>query len=314
MDQFAIRTGLVGGDPSRRYLWTDAFAVRNFIALRHATALARWDELASTLVARVHEVLAPHRDPEHPTASGLRIGKKLPERSIDAPYDEQLEWDRDGQYFHYLTQWMNALAAFARETDRRSYATYACELARVAHRAFVYPASGGKRMYWKMSIELDRPLVTSMGQHDALDGYVTFTRLSCVGIDDAIADFRAMIDPTALATSDPLGVGGLLVAASQLTRERSLYDAVIAAAVHGLMAYSREDLAAAAEHRLAFRELGLAIGLGAIGSAGELHDYLPIRDRLEAFWRDPVHRANPTWREHEDINDVMLATLLLGST
>jgi hypothetical protein len=31
-----------------------------------------------------------------------------------------------------------------------------------------------------------------------------------------------------------------------------------------------------------------------------------IRD----FWRDPRHRAARTWREHADINDVMLASSL----
>ena len=32
-------------------------------------------------------------------------------------------------------------------------------------------------MYWKMSIDLSRPLVASMGQHDPLDGFVTCAEL-----------------------------------------------------------------------------------------------------------------------------------------
>lgn len=32
----------------------------------------------------------------HPTIAGLRIGKKLPERGPEEPYDAEEEWDRDG--------------------------------------------------------------------------------------------------------------------------------------------------------------------------------------------------------------------------
>jgi hypothetical protein len=35
----------------------------------------------------------------HPTLGGLRIAKKLRERLPEEPYDDRLEWDRDGQYF-----------------------------------------------------------------------------------------------------------------------------------------------------------------------------------------------------------------------
>jgi hypothetical protein len=40
----------------------------------------------------------------HPTRGGLRIGKKLPERRPGEAFQERLEWERDGQYFHYLTK------------------------------------------------------------------------------------------------------------------------------------------------------------------------------------------------------------------
>ena len=46
------------------------------------------------------------------------------------PFDERLEWDRDGQYFHYLTKWMHALcqaAFFVGDAPR-----WAVELGRVA--------------------------------------------------------------------------------------------------------------------------------------------------------------------------------------
>jgi hypothetical protein len=53
------------------------------------------------------------------------------------------------------------------------------ELAKTAHKKFTYLPNHGirKRMYWKMSIDLNRALVHSMGQHDPLDGYVTYCEI-----------------------------------------------------------------------------------------------------------------------------------------
>jgi len=35
-----------------------------------------------------------------------------------------------------------------------------------------------------------------------------------------------------------------------------------------------------------------------------------VREAIEAFWVRPAHRQTGMWLEHEDINDVMLATSL----
>src|SRR5436190_2055552 len=115
MVHFAERTGSDGVNP-RRYLWTDAVAVCNFLGLAHATGDGRYRNMALELVDRVHRVLGRHRPDEprtgwisglaeregqaHPTRGGLRIGKPLPERGADEPFDERLEWERDGQYLH----------------------------------------------------------------------------------------------------------------------------------------------------------------------------------------------------------------------
>jgi hypothetical protein len=230
MESFAARTGLTGPAPPRRYLWTDAFAVCNFIALRRTTGDARYADLVSQLVAQVHDVLAPRRDPEHPTIAGLRIGKPFPERAIGEPYDANLEWDRDGQYFHYLTKWMLALDQLARDLRQPKLIVWACELAQTAQRAFTYGASGERRMFWKMSVDLSRPQVESMGQHDPLDGFVTCLGLvataarwqppvKCPDLAGAIADFASMIEPRVLATADPLGIGGLLIDARRLQQQ-----------------------------------------------------------------------------------------------
>ncbi|MCX5743086.1 MAG: hypothetical protein NT062_11400 [Proteobacteria bacterium] len=176
-----------------------------------------------------------------------------------------------------------------------------------------------------MSVDLTRPQVASMGHHDPVDGYLTCLqleatarRLDLPGIDlaAAVADYRGMIDVASLATGDPLGIGGLLVDAHRLTqldRDPELRDALLAGARHGLERYVvQPDLRSSAEHRLAFRELGLAIGLAATDAmeASGFTRYARLRTAIVAFWREPKHRGARTYRGHEDLNDVMLATAL----
>jgi hypothetical protein len=356
MVRFAERTGLTSERPQQRYLWTDAFAVCTFLGLGHVTRASRYTELALQLVHRVHQVLGRHRPDDlrtgwisglseedgeaHPTSAGLRIGKPLPERMPDESIDERLEWDRDGQYFHYLTKWMHALDQVTRWTGQAIFTAWARELACAAHSAFTYaPYRGGhKRMYWKLSIDLSRPLVASMGQHDPLDGLVTCTQLEATApgsaptLSRALADFAAMVDQRELATADPLGLGGLLVDAyrvlqleKQGVRVHGLgVEALLEAAAVGLRHYVEQpERGLPAGHRLAFRELGLAIGLavlereawhtaraGVRGNLARLSRYVALRSEIEAFWLLPEHRRLDTWREHENINDVMLATSL----
>jgi hypothetical protein len=368
MRRFAERTGLTSADRPRRYLWTDAFGVCNFLGLARRTGEGRYMELALALVDGVHRVLGRHRADDartgwisglgaeegaaHPTRGGLRIGKPLPERPPAEPIDERLEWERDGQYFHYLTKWMHALDQVARASAQAVFNRWAVELADTAHRAFTYvPAGGaGKRMYWKVSIDLSRPLVPSMGHHDPLDGLVTCVQLEGTAarlragdvappLAGAARDFVAMLDRRRLATTDPLGLGGLLVDAyriAQLSRWGAwspgddLLDALLAAGLAGLEHYvAGPDLRAPAARRLAFRELGLAIGLAAVarmeadaeGGAGvsgatrallaHLAGYAPLHEQLGRFWLEPAHRRTQAWLDHEDINDVMLATSLV---
>ena len=192
MEEFAHLTGLTSSRPQDRYLWTDAFAVFNFIGLYTHTRDEAFKKLALLLVDKVHHTLGRHRGDngrtgwisglsdeearEHPTAGGLRIGKPLPERKPDEPYDPVLEWERDGQYYHYLTKWMLALCRVHQLTGDVKYLKWSIELAKVAHRAFVYTSNidGRRHICWKMSIDLTRPLVPQEGQHDALDGFTTY--------------------------------------------------------------------------------------------------------------------------------------------
>jgi hypothetical protein len=352
MDEFAVATGLIGTAPPRRYLWTDAFAVCNLLGMYRESGESRDLDLALRLVDQVHHILGRHRqdDPRqgwisglaeeegerHPTRGGLRIGKELPERAIDQPFDARLEWDRDGQYFHYLTQWIHALERVGEVMGQPIFHDWAVELAQTAHARFTRSDSpaGQRRMVWKMSIDLDRVLVPSMGQHDPLDALLAYLQLQTGTIlDNEIRETRALCAHAEWETDDPLGIGVLLTGGSRLAglivrnqvREEDLLARLTAACLVSLEAFADGDpLAGSADSRLAFRELGLAIGLHAIErveasmALGEgvnkafqaLSHYQPLASRIDAFWSVPQHRQSRSWTAHADINAVMLATSL----
>src|SRR5262249_25402162 len=164
---------------------------------------------------------------------------------------------------------------------------------------YVPQDDGGPRMFWKLSIDLSRPLVGSMGQHDPLDGLVTCIQLEATaGAHDprlgcAIADFAAMIDPRGLATEDPLSLGGLLGDAYRVMQlgphgagNHRLVESLLAAALVGIQHYVQQaELRAPAHHRLAFRELGLAIGLAAIEGEAWSEASHGVRARVEQLSR-----------------------------
>jgi hypothetical protein len=381
MLEFAELTGLTGsGKPPKRYLWTDAFAVCNFLELYRQTREEEFKDLALRLVDQVHHILGRHRPDDirkgwisglgeaegarHPTLGGLRIGKPFPERRSNEPYDEQLEWDRDGQYFHYLTKWMQALNQVSRVTGDFTYNRFALELARTAHHRFVTlsPEGDRRRMYWKMRIDLSTPLVPFMGQHDPLDGLITYTQLRNTWEKDPeknpdldlkpeLAEMAALCRDQNWKTDDPLGLGGLL---SDAYRTAQLLAAgqdlppdlpfrLLTVSLAGLASLARSHpFDHPADFRLAFRELGLSIGLRAVEKLEgflksrhqneevdwvaplqakpdpgdrrtpleQIRDYDSFREQIETFWLDRRNRAVRSWTDHREINMVMLATSL----
>jgi len=368
--EFARDTGLSPASSApRRYLWTDAFAVCNFLGLYQETGGEEFKDLALQLVDQVHQTLGRHRkdDPrtgwisgldeeqgrKHPIQGGLRIGKELNERGLRDPFDERLEWDQDGQYYHYLTKWMHALNRVSRITGDLKYNTWAVELAKKVHARFVYTSSygGPKHMYWKMSIDLSRPLVPSMGQHDPLDGFVTYNELQATAPKDSekstgrdlraeISDMASICEGKSWATDDPLGIGGLLfdgcrvaqLIVSRNLEQAGLLETLLESSLIGLDSFVKENsLKLPAEYRLAFRELGLSIGLRAVEKIRELIEqksgllrkkdslhsllknlgrYAGLREIIEKFWLEGANREAGSWIAHHDINRVMLATSL----
>jgi len=368
MTEFSDSTGLSTVEKSpRRYLWTDAFAVCNFLELYQRTGDESWQNLALRLVDQVHYILGRHREDDfrtgwisghteeegrmHPTSGGLRIGKQMNERKPDDPYDDHLEWDRDGQYYHYLTKWMHALNRVSRSTGNPIFNLWAVELAKAAHAGFVHSLnSGSTQMYWKMSIDLSYPLVTSMGHHDPLDGLITYHQIQATAVelfnasgpdlDSEIADMELLCKGKNWATNDPLGLGCLLCHAHIILQlmvqdrfaDTGILTNLLESSLASLDAFMLDRfLSFPAEYRLPFREFGMAVGLHAVerieGLMEEKPDvfdknhpvcsqikylrrFIPLGEAIEKFWLDPQNRRAKTWTEHQDINSVMLATSL----
>jgi hypothetical protein len=248
---------------------------------------------------------------------------------------------------------MHALDQVARVTGEARFNVWARELADTAIRRFSYtpPAGGPRRMFWKMSIDLSRPLVASMGQHDALAGYVACMELEATAarlsptvegprLDGLARELAVMLETQDLSTDDPLGLGGLLLdafAVGRLAREgapveATLLERLLADAQEGLAAYARHGETRPAEYRLAFRELGLAIGLHAVArmvaeseaqvggvaigrkaraELAALARYDGLANAVERFWLELANQRARSFIEHLDINEVMLATSLV---
>ncbi len=369
MEQFASITGLnpESVEP-KRYLWTDAFAVCNYLELYSQTKQVRFLKLALKLIDQVHHVLGKYRSgsrkigwisgldqdegENHPTIGGLRIGKEIDERKYNEPFNESLEWDRDGQYYHYLIKWMHALNKISTVTGNNKYIKWSLELAKTAQAHFTYfpNHNSKKRMYWKMSIDLKRPLVPSMGQHDPIEGFITYNEIQKglekfgmirspeMSLIHEIDDMEDICRGMGLITDDPLGLGGLLSDATILSQlilkggydYLKLLKTILDSSIIGLQSYTADNpMELPAEYRLAFRELGLSIGLKGIGIITEmiednklssrnsiknrlnaLKQHIDLGNTIENFWLDEKNRQTRNWKEHMNINTVMLATSL----
>jgi hypothetical protein len=190
-----------------------------------------------------------------------------------------------------------------------------------------------------------------MGQHDPLDGFVTYNELQATatkgpekstGIDlrAEISDMANICKGKSWVTDDPLGIGGLLFDACRLAQlivsgnleQTGLLETLLESSLIGLDSFVKENpLKLRAGYRLAFRELGLSIGLRAVEKIQELIEqksgplrkrnslhsllktlsrYAGLRETIETFWLEGTNREAGSWTEHRDINGVMLATSL----
>ncbi len=190
-----------------------------------------------------------------------------------------------------------------------------------------------------------------MGQHDALDGLITYLQCMATAVDDPgmssnlnlgmeISEAMGMCEDKNWFTDDALGIGGLLTNAFKMTQLiihsnlqiTDILSTLLYSAKGGVDAFSLADtLNFPAEYRLAFRELGLSIGLhtiekmvqmiqqhpehfpeqqSLISQLIDLSPHLSLIKKIEMFWMTTTNQQSDTWIEHIDINSVMLATSL----
>ena len=190
-----------------------------------------------------------------------------------------------------------------------------------------------------------------MGHHDPLDGFITYNELQATAarvhgnsgstdLHSEIADMADVCKGKNWGTDDPLGIGSLLsdafrVAQLMVTKdleEANLLETILESSLAGLDSFVRGDpLTYPAHYRLAFRELGLSIGVRAVGKIRELIEkesrpsrkkdslrlllkafdkYTGLSGAIETFWREDKNRKAESWSAHRDIKGVMLATSL----
>lgn len=356
MDEFTEGTGLSGDSEAEqdRYLWTDALAVQNFMALHSFYEEEEYKEKTRELIEKVHHTLGKFAEndarsgwiselpeeegEEHPTIKGLRIGKPQLERKESEPSDAQREWDRDGQYYHYHTRWIHALLQASQNFDNNEWTKHAVELS-LAGQHFLERTAGEFHLYWKMSVDLTYPQVKSMGAHDPLEGYLT--AIECEMKSTAKYDFSEYLrrlekicEGKNWRTSETLGLGGLLlnvIRSAELSRHVVLPDSVgpqklFKEAMIGLDAVSdKMSVTDSAQRRLAFRECGLSLGLRALDHHRDLliennldisrvEEHLELADGIEDFWSQPENRKYSSYQDHLNINNVSLASSLLAQT
>lgn len=246
---------------------------------------------------------------------------------------------------------MHALYCVSRVTGDPTFNRWAIELAKTAHAKFTYVSLRGveKHLYWKMSIDLLYPLVSSMGHHDPLDGLITYSELQATAgeypgrsqdLSAEIADMDLICEGKNWTTDDPLGIGGLLSGSYKMAQlivadsfiRPDLLNTVLDDSLTGLDYFAtKSPLNLRADYRLAFRELGLSIGLQAIERLQRLLEQYPgvfknkplvhsrirslmryarLSELINAFWLESKNRESNSWTDHRNINMVMLATSL----
>lgn len=312
-----------------RYLWTDAFAVCNFLTLFQQTNDRKYLTLAKRQVETVQNILGKTRDlssrlpgatDSEPLKGGLRIGKHDDE---DDP-----SGDGDGQYFHYLTRWMFALNRMTTVSGEGWYNDQGISLAKAITPKFMINwESARPRMYWKMSIDLGRPLVNIEGASDPFDGYITYRLLQrTAGNENVLCDeikaFKKIVDSKTdrYSSSDALDLGMTMWQLHWIEAEEDWARRMLGRAVTSLDALRDSGYfdSKSIRRRLAFREFGTA--LGCISVLGLGHDDLSLtntHDAILSTWEDagfvPVASTNLAGKlvELMPITAVMYASALI---
>ncbi|KAI5803492.1 hypothetical protein DFH27DRAFT_652645 [Peziza echinospora] len=169
-----------------RYLWTDSFAILDFVTLAY---LSKYDNdqqqpspsplylsLATRLLTYTTSILSTtHSGPPYTPLpnGGLRIGKP----TAHGP-------DQDGQYYHYLLVYLFTLNRLSLATSHTSHNTRALHLAKHIHKHFTAHTSFPDRPHitWKLDETLSYPLSGGReGNVDPIMAYSVFRLLQSTG-------------------------------------------------------------------------------------------------------------------------------------
>ena len=201
----------------RRYLWTDAFGVLNFVAMGQP-------EAAERLVRAVHETLGNPRSDEFPMMKkngkyvGLRIGKTNARKQSD------LGMDFDGMYWHYLDKWFYAVARLSLLTEDPELLQETIDRALTVFPAFARYNRNGRleHIRWKLNVDTspigsDTPRGPSS---DSVGAFIAFAVLRDAALklqlpkydalDTVVQDCRSLANAylhQLPVTGDPLGWG-----------------------------------------------------------------------------------------------------------
>ena len=172
-----------------------------------------------------------------------------------------------------------------------------------------------------MSTDLSRPLTFAMRLHDAVDGFITFREVqhTCSKIRPKaeVPDLTSGIEALSKlcrnrdwTTNDPLGIGGLLFDTCRLSQltighaHQELLEQLTDAYEKGLRAFlATRALKRPASQRLAFRELGLAIGLKPVPTTIDrthvtTDQYQSLADKIVSAWLPLAQSPDELWRAH----------------
>mmetsp|Transcript_20201 Transcript_20201/g.34074 ORF Transcript_20201/g.34074 Transcript_20201/m.34074 type:complete len:438 (-) Transcript_20201:303-1616(-) len=221
--------------PDRRYLWTDAFGILNFVSLaltekdfsesasgdcsdKVEKPPSKYSTGAQKLIDAVVNTLGQPRSDSYPMErqksgdgyKGLRIGK------VKARKHSDYGMEYDGMYWHYLDKFIFALLRYSRMTGEEKALHQAVTLIKDLHPAFFVPNQG---YHWKLNCDLTRIVADSevYPSHDVVSAWVVFNIAKCMGGDVAseVEDLKPIIvryfeQPLWVLTtglSDPLGLG-----------------------------------------------------------------------------------------------------------
>ena len=170
------------GECQRRYLWTDAFGVLNFVTLakRHPERQSLYLSAAKELITTVHASLGQPRAAQFPMApgvigfKGLRIGK------LEAKKNSDPGMNYDGMYWHYIDKWIFALLRYHQASNEIEALREAVLLIKTIHPAFLHKSSiSGEPMglHWKINSDLTP--IPGLGNpypnDDALSGFLMYS-------------------------------------------------------------------------------------------------------------------------------------------